>query len=224
MAPGTLEGPKGPSVLKLLQLRTGLSLPHHELQFPVPTVTPPRSRHRFREQDHRTICLRVHGIYRFGVKWGATPREKQVRAATLAQRLGSQAPNLEHCLLPSQISGIQESQEPHAWSQGHCPQNRPLEQRPHFISSHRSTLNQIRNHWGFNSQSLLNETFLNKCSKISVLNEKVAQFSIMNSYSVRRLTAKRAWDASCGERCTTRSPDSRAPWGSRSRPSLSLSS
>lgn len=220
MAAGTLEGSEGPSVLKRLQLRTGLSLPHHKLQFPVPTVTPPRPRHRFREQDHRTTRLRAHGIDRFGVKWATTSWEKQVRAATPAQCLGSQAPNLEHCLLPSQIPGIRESQERHAWSQGHCPQKRPLGQRPRFISSRQSTLNQIHNHRGFNSQSLLTKTFLNECSKISVLNEKVARLSIMNSYPVRRLTAKRAWAASCGEQC----PDPGAPWGSHSRPSLSLTS
>ena len=137
---------------------------------------------------------------RFVRKRGATPREKQVRTATLAQRLGSQSPNLKHCLLPSQTTAIQEGQEPHALSQGHRPQDRPLEQRPRFISSHQTTLNQICNHWGFSSQSLLTKTFLNKCSRISVFNGKVARFSIMNSYSVRRLTGKRAWDASCGER------------------------
>ena len=105
MAAGTLEGSEGPSVLKRLQLRTGLSLPHHKLQFPVPTVTPPRPRHRFREQDHRTTRLRAHGIDRFGVKWATTSWEKQVRAATPAQCLGSQAPNLKHCLLQVRYQG-----------------------------------------------------------------------------------------------------------------------
>ena len=38
-APGRVS--KAPSVLKMLQLRTGLSLPHCETQFPVPTVRPP---------------------------------------------------------------------------------------------------------------------------------------------------------------------------------------
>lgn len=112
VAAGTLGGSEGPSVLKRLQLRTGLSLPHRKLQFPVPTVTPPRPRHRFREQDHRTTRLRAHGIDRFGAKRATTSWEKQVRAATLAQRLGSQAPNLEHCLLPIRRQGYGSPRSP----------------------------------------------------------------------------------------------------------------
>lgn len=42
VAAGALEGSEGPSVPKRPQLRTGSSLPPRELQFPVPTVTPPR--------------------------------------------------------------------------------------------------------------------------------------------------------------------------------------
>lgn len=54
----------------------------------------------------------ARSIYCFGMKWGATPRERQIRAATLAQRLGSQSPNLEHCLRPSQAPGIQSPRSP----------------------------------------------------------------------------------------------------------------
>lgn len=118
--------------------------------------------------------MRAHpGIDRFWREVSPLPPGKNRLGQQLcAQRLGSWAPNLEHCLLPIRRQGYG-SPGATLGPRSHCPQKKTSGAKTTFhIKSSKYIKPNVRNHWGFNSQSLLTKTFLNKYSKISVLNEK----------------------------------------------------